>query len=51
MDKPTYLEFDGSRYSWRPDVDYPERPGLYRVGKGEQGVLTCEPYRGELVPL
>jgi hypothetical protein len=32
-------------------VDYRERPELYRVGKGEQGVLICEPYKGELVPL
>src|SRR5580765_1121057 len=23
----------------------------YRVGKGEQGVLICEPYKRELVPL
>ena len=32
-------------------VDYREHPELYRVGKGEQGVLICEPYKGELVPL
>ncbi len=51
MSKPSHLEFDPSRYPWRPDVDYRADPGAYRVGKGEQGVLICEPYKGELVPL
>ena len=51
MDKPSYLNFDKSKYHWRPDVDYRANPELYRVGKGEQGVLICEPYKGELVPL
>ncbi len=51
MDKPSYLNFDKSKYAWRPDVDYRANPELYRVGKGEQGVLICEPYKGELVPL
>ncbi len=27
------------------------RPDLYRVGKGEQGVLIAEPYKSELLPL
>src|SRR5206468_391356 len=36
--------------AWRADVDYRANPALYRVGKGEQGVLICEPYKGELVP-
>ena len=22
---------------------------MYKIGKGEQGVLTCEPYKGEIV--
>jgi hypothetical protein len=35
----------------RSDVDYRANPERYRVGKGEQGVLICEPYKGELVPL
>ena len=51
MDKPSYLNFDKSKYAWRPDVDYREQPELYRVGKGEQGVLICEPHKGELVRL
>lgn len=28
-----------------------ERPELYRVGRGEQGVLLVEPYKSELLPL
>lgn len=27
-----------------------ENPELYRIGKGEQGVLMVEPYRTEIVP-
>jgi hypothetical protein len=51
MDKPSDLNFDKTKYAWKPDVDYRANPELYRVGKGEQGVLICEPYKGELVPL
>jgi hypothetical protein len=31
-------------------IDFRRRPDLYRVGRGEQGVLTFEPYKGELLP-
>lgn len=31
-------------------IDFRERPDLYRVGKGEQGVLLVEPYKGEILP-
>ena len=51
MDKPSDLNFDKTKYAWKPDVDYRANPELYRVGKGEQGVLICEPYKGELVSL
>jgi Domain of unknown function (DUF4385) len=51
MDKSGYRHFDKAAYRWRPDVDYRANPELYHVGKGEQGVLICEPYKGELVPL
>ena len=27
-----------------------ERPDLYRVGRGEQGVLLVEPYKSEILP-
>ena len=31
-------------------TDFREHPELYRVGRGEQGVLLVEPYKGELLP-
>ena len=33
------------------DTDFRTHPELYRVGKGEQGVLMVEPYKSELLPL
>ena len=32
------------------NLDLRERPHLYRVGKGEQGVLLVEPYKAEILP-
>jgi hypothetical protein len=34
-----------------PDVDYRAHPELYVVGRGEEGVLTVQPYKSELLPL
>lgn len=34
-----------------PEVDYRAHPELYHVGRGEQGVLTVEPYKSEILPL
>ena len=31
-------------------VDFRKQPELYRVGKGEQGVLMVEPYKSEILP-
>jgi hypothetical protein len=31
-------------------VDFREEPHLYRVGKGEQGVLLVQPYKAEILP-
>lgn len=31
-------------------VDFRQHPELYRVGKGEQGVLLVEPYKSEILP-
>jgi hypothetical protein len=31
-------------------TDFRARPELYRVGRGEQGVLLVEPYKSELLP-
>ncbi|MCF2447031.1 DUF4385 domain-containing protein [Dyadobacter sp. CY345] len=50
-DSPSYLHFDKNVYVWKPDVDYRQHPELYRVGKGEQGVLICQPYKAEIGPL
>ncbi len=32
-------------------IDFRQHPELYRVGRGEQGVLLVEPYKAELLPL
>jgi hypothetical protein len=32
------------------NVDFRLHPELYRVGKGEQGVLLVEPYKSEILP-
>ena len=31
-------------------IDFRKHPELYRVGKGEQGVLLVEPYKSEILP-
>lgn len=31
-------------------IDFRRNPELYRIGKGEQGVLLVEPYKGEILP-
>jgi hypothetical protein len=46
--RPSYLNFDKDSYPWKPDIDYRSAPEFYRVGKGEQGVLICEPYKSEI---
>lgn len=33
------------------NVDFRAHPELYRVGRGEHGVLVAEPYKSELLPL
>ncbi|WJY26231.1 DUF4385 domain-containing protein [Sporosarcina trichiuri] len=32
------------------ELDLRQHPELYRVGKGEQGVLLVEPYKSEILP-
>jgi len=46
--RPSYLNFDKEHYPWKDDVNYRASPLEYRVGKGEQGVLICEPYKSEI---
>jgi hypothetical protein len=31
-------------------IDFRRRPELYRIGRGEQGVLLVEPYKSEILP-
>jgi hypothetical protein len=50
MTGPSYLNFDNKNYAWKNTIDYRKEPHLYRVGKGEQGVLICQPYKGEIGP-
>tara|TARA_Y100000114_G_scaffold156730_1_gene184998 strand:+ start:1041 stop:1517 length:477 start_codon:yes stop_codon:yes gene_type:complete len=33
---------------WNPNVNYRSNPHLYRIGRGQQGVLICEPYKSEI---
>ena len=51
MNKPTYVGFEVDKYHWKPDVDYKQNPLKYRIGRGQQGVLICQPYKNELYPL
>jgi hypothetical protein len=48
MRQPSYLNFNVTDYPWKPGIDYRLHPDLYKVGKGEQGVLICEPYKSEI---
>ncbi|WP_312822817.1 DUF4385 domain-containing protein [Epilithonimonas sp.] len=48
--KPSNVDFNSEDYNWKPDIDYRKNPELYKVGKGEQGVLICEPYKSEIGP-
>lgn len=38
----------GSYYQQDLTVDFRKNPHLYRIGRGEQGVLMCEPYKSEI---
>lgn len=49
--RPSYLSFEKRNYQWRADIDYAKHPTFYRVGRGEQGVLICEPYKSTLISL
>lgn len=46
--KPSYIDFNNSDYPWKAAINYQQHPELYRVGKGEQGVLICEPYKSAI---
>ena len=44
------MPFDKEHYHWKPSIDYRAQPEHYKVGKGEQGVLLCNPYKNEILP-
>ena len=48
MKQPSYVGFKSKEYHWKPNIDYRENPELYKVGRGQQGVLICQPYKSEL---
>lgn len=35
---------------WYEGIDFRKNPELYRIGKGEQGVLMAQPYKREICP-
>ncbi len=37
--------------AYSPEIDYRAHPERYDIGRGEQGVLIVQPYKGELLPL
>lgn len=41
-DFPYHLDFK--------QINFREQPELYRIGRGEQGVLLVEPYKSEILP-
>jgi uncharacterized protein DUF4385 len=46
-------EMNTNSFDYSPDfkkINFREHPELYRIGKGEQGVLLVEPYRSEILP-
>jgi len=42
--------FDLKYYPWKNNINYRLQPKKYQIGKGEQGVLICEPYKSEILP-
>ncbi|MEJ7592859.1 MAG: DUF4385 domain-containing protein [Planctomycetaceae bacterium] len=46
--EPTRISFDYS-LDFKA-IDFRKQPDLYRIGKGEQGVLLVEPYKREILP-
>ena len=51
MKEPSYVSFNSKKYPYSREVDYSKNPHLYRIGRGQQGVLICEPYKSQLYPI
>ena len=49
--KPSYVDFQHDTYKWKSNIDYRMYPELYHIGRGQQGVLTCETYKSDLHPI
>ena len=37
-------------YTWKSNINYKLNPEEYKIGRGEQGVLICQPYKSEILP-
>ncbi|MCD6040036.1 MAG: hypothetical protein K0S27_1436 [Gammaproteobacteria bacterium] len=42
-------KFNPDNYPWKSNINYRLHKNLYKVGKGEQGVLLCQPYKSEIL--
>ena len=51
MKEPSYVSFDSKKYPYSREIDYSRSPLLYEIGRGQQGVLICEPYKSQLYPI
>ena len=51
MKEPSYASFEAKKYPYSREIDYSKQPLLYELGRGQQGVLICEPYKSHLYPL
>jgi hypothetical protein len=46
-------KFTSKTFNYEQDfnkINFRERPDLYQIGRGEQGVLMVEPYKSEILP-
>jgi hypothetical protein len=51
--KLNYRRFTSKYFDYDQDfknLNFRDKPELYQVGKGEQGVLMVEPYKSEILP-
>lgn len=51
MKTPSYVSFEPKKYPYSKEIDYSVHPLLYEIGRGQQGVLICEPYKSQLYPI
>ena len=53
MVRPGLAPYRSDSFDYGMDVDatdFRAHPELYRIGRGEQGVLSVEPYKSEILP-